>query len=95
MGKRQREWARNTRDILFFLLGSKCIKCNSKKDLEFDVIHPTGNSDHHRKMDWSMRMVFYKRQYENNNLQLLCSSCNNHKQNNLELFDYKSIDIPF
>jgi hypothetical protein len=85
MGARQREWARRKRLQLRRLLGLKCSCCGSKdyRKLEFDIIIPVGNSDHHRKMDWSWRMSFYFQQYKKNNLQLLCGgsvdSCHNKK----------------
>lgn len=85
MGKRQREWARSKRDELFLLLEGCCCDCGTTKNLQFDVICPTGNDKHHRKMDWSWRMSFYRRQFDMNNLALRCEKCNNKKGNDLRL----------
>lgn len=95
MGKRQREWARKTRDALFDVLGYKCKKCGITEELEFDVIIPVGNNDHHRKMEWSWRMSFYRKQYEHGNLQVLCRFHNAKKQNSMELWTQPPIDEPF
>lgn len=96
MAKRQKKWARKVRDSIFNLLGRVCIKCGATEKLEFDIIVPVGNNDHHKKMDWSWRMSFYKRQLEIGNLQILCAKCNQKKQNNLELqHDIPLIEQPF
>lgn len=95
MGQRQREWARKKRDWLFEQLGRKCKKCGSTTELEFDVIIPVGNDDHHRKKDWSARMSFYTKHFHHDNLQVLCTTCNSTKGNQLELHDFKSLDEPF
>lgn len=83
MGLRQRRWARNVRDNLFVLLGGYCIDCGAIKELEFDVIDPVG-SDHHRKMEWSWRMSFYRKQHAMGNLALRCTHCNSRKGNYAE-----------
>lgn len=77
MAKRQREWARRTRDKIKALLGGKCTKCGSTKSLEFDCKEPMGDS--HHKAEWSHRMSFYRLMLAKNNLQLLCDSCHNEK----------------
>lgn len=85
MGLRQRQWARRKRLELRRLLGMRCAVCGSRdyRKLEFDVIVPIGNNDHHRKMEWSWRMSFYFQQYKRKNLQLLCGqskgSCHDKK----------------
>lgn len=92
MALRQRQWAREWRLKLRRLLGMKCKKCNSKDylKLEFDVIIPIGDFDktgkerHHRAMEWSWRISFYRKQYAMGNLQLLCGRCNHDKSNKLE-----------
>lgn len=94
MAKRQREWARQTRDKLFDLLGRYCAKCSTDQKLEFDVIIPTGDDKHHRVMEWSWRMSFYRAQYDRGNLQVLCDRCNTRKSNQMEL-NPNLIDCPF
>lgn len=87
MAKRQRDWARKTRDKLMSLLGDKCAKCGTTIELQFDVITPvqdfdkTGKEKHQRAMDWSWRMSFYRKQFNNKNLQLLCDKHNSQKSN--------------
>lgn len=95
MAKRQKEWARKTRDKIFNTLGRVCAKCGSEEDLEFDIIHPNAAKDHHEKLEWSHRMSVYRKALDMNNLQILCSECNGRKNNALELFDYKAVDCPF
>lgn len=96
MGKRQREWARKTRDKLLTLLGNKCAKCSTTSELELDVIFPIADNDkHHRKMDWSWRMSFYRKQYERGNLQVLCKKHNVSKSNKPELTSSPEIEQPF
>lgn len=85
MGQRQKDWARRKRDELFIIIGRQCARCPSTTDLEFDVIIPVGNDDHHRRYSWDQRMTFYWRQYEDDNLQVLCKSCNAIKGNNEDL----------
>ena len=95
MAKRQREWARRKRDWLFSQLGQACRKCGSTKNLEFDVIIPVGNNDHHRRKDWSARMSFYTRQHEQHNLQVLCEKCNSSKQDKMDLLTLQPPEQPF
>lgn len=92
MAKRQRDWARKTRDWLHQELGRKCKHCNSTSELELDVIIPI-DITHHKK-EWSWRMSFYRQQFFSNNLQLLCSKCNSKKGDQLEL-NSNLIDHPF
>lgn len=93
MALRQRKWARKTRNKLRKLLGGKCKNCGKKKELEFDVIVPLG--DHHHRIEWSWRMSFYRKQYDNDNLQLLCSKCNLLKRNYMQLISKTGIEQPF
>jgi len=82
MGKRQKAWARRETDRLRQVLGGCCSVCGTTDKLEFDVIIVVGNNDHHRKMDWSHRMSFYRKQHSLNNLQLLCKYHNGLKSDN-------------
>lgn len=78
MALRQRIWAAKRTKQLRRMLGGKCSCCGTRADLSFDVVDPVGN-DHHRKMDYSMRLSFYFRQFRAFNLQLLCVTCNTRK----------------
>jgi len=71
MAKRQKEWARRARFELMFKLGGACFECGTDKHLDFDCIIPQGPA-HHRSMDTSQRVSFYRRQHKEGNLQLLC-----------------------
>lgn len=82
MGIRQENWARKKRDELRIILGGKCVTCGTTKKLEFDVIIPINNNDHHRKLSWDSRMRFYIKQHQHSNLQLLCKYHNGLKGNN-------------
>jgi 5-methylcytosine-specific restriction endonuclease McrA len=84
MSKRQRSWARLKTKELKEKLGNKCSHCGTKKELTFDVIVPI-NDDHHRKMERSWRISFYRKQFDTNNLQLLCVFCNSKKGDKMEL----------
>ena len=70
-------WARNARFRLMFLLGGCCAQCSTTKELEFDCIVPQG--DKHHKAGMVARTTFYRRQYKEGNLQILCRRCNNKK----------------
>lgn len=94
MGKRQRDWARKKTEELRSILGGKCVDCGTEEDLEFDVIVPVGNDDHHRRMGWSWRMSFYRKQHDANNLALRCGRCNRRKGNRMELVNLRDPD-PF
>jgi len=61
-------------------LGGKCAKCKTVEHLELDCIEPQGHA-HHKLMDQTMRMAFYRRQKEANNLQVLCKRDNSLKGN--------------
>jgi len=77
MSARQKDWARRTRAQLITELGGQCALCGTSDNLEFDCITPLG--DAHHKYDTSQRMSFYRQQHAANNLQLLCTDCNNDK----------------
>jgi HNH endonuclease len=77
MAALQREWARRVRRTLRAQLGGCCVKCGSRRNLEFDCIVRQG--DRHHRMEWSWRMSFYRRQHELKNLQLLCRKCHGMK----------------
>jgi len=65
--KRTREYWRQYRQDVIKILGSKCVKCGSNENLEFDHIIPfsKGGSSTAR------------------NLQLLCEECNRQKSDNI------------
>lgn len=67
---RFRRWATKGMDSLRDALGAKCAQCGGSDELEFDCIIPQG--DKHHKWETNRRYVFYKRQHEQKNLQLLC-----------------------
>lgn len=77
MAKPQKDWAVRWRVRLMHILGGQCRQCGSTNNLEFDCIESRG--DRHHKMDTSARMSFYRREYREFNLQILCQSCNARK----------------
>ncbi len=74
MARAQKEWARQKRRELMELLGNVCAHCGTGENLEFDCIRPRG--DKHHRGEASQRMCFYRRQFREGNLQVLCSECN-------------------
>lgn len=93
MAKSQKCWARKKRRYLIRLLGGKCSneKCGTRSMLEFDCI--VTQSDGHGKLDTSARMSYYMKQLRNNNLQLLCETCNRVKSR--KVIDYRSFELKF
>lgn len=84
MGKAQKKWARGARDRLRVELGGVCVDCGTVEDLEFDVIIPLEHdsedgSRHHRVMEFSQRISFYRAQARAGNLALRCARCNGKK----------------
>ncbi len=77
MSRAAKEWARQKRRDLMALFGNVCAHCGTAENLEFDCIYPTGHR-HHRG-DASQRMCFYRRQFREGNLQVLCNVCNARK----------------
>lgn len=77
MARRHKLWARYARSQLLMALGNACNQCGDTRDLTFDCIVSTGHL--HHSMDASARMCFYHRQHENQNVQILCRSCNGRK----------------
>ena len=77
MARAQKEWARQKRRELMALLGDVCAHCGGTENLEFDCIRPRGHR-HHRG-DASQRMCFYRLQFREGNLQVLCGVCNARK----------------
>ncbi len=59
------------------LLGNVCAHCGTDQNLEFDCLSPRG--DRHHRGDASQRMCFYRRQFREGNLQVLCNVCNGRK----------------
>ncbi len=82
MSKQTKAWARKAREKLMDELGRVCVWCRATEatgvKLTFDCIVPKGH-DHHRRMDTSARMCFYRREHAADNLQVLCESCNGKK----------------
>jgi 5-methylcytosine-specific restriction endonuclease McrA len=90
MGKKQRMWAKKARAKLMLELGSACAECgvtgmelemrppNGKQIiLEFDCIEGRGD-DHHRG-NAEARMIFYRKEHSQKNIQILCTTCNARK----------------
>lgn len=61
------------------ILGGKCVYCGTVEALTFDCIKPMGRE--HHGMSSAQRMGFYRRQWRNGNLQILCNLCNIKKSN--------------
>ena len=70
-------WARNARLRLLTTLGGCCAKCFALTHLEFDCILPQGHI--HHTLGTVKRMIFYRRQHAERNLQILCNKCNRKK----------------
>lgn len=66
----------SVRNHFIKLLGEKCIKCGTIKNLELDHIIPNGWGGGRGR---DKRMWDWFESHAENNLQILCSSCNNHK----------------
>lgn len=66
------------------LLGGECQHCHTKENLQFDHIVPclTNMS----KMSRSKREWHWFDEYERRNMQLLCSRCNNIKNDSYPIF---------
>lgn len=77
MGKADKRWAIRKRAELLEALGAVCCWCGSLENLTFDCISPRG--DGHHKGSTDQRMRFYLREHENDNVQVLCGSCNARK----------------
>lgn len=84
MGLEQRQWARQQRLKLRRILQMRCWACGSRdyRKLEFDCLIPQG--DKHHKIEWSWRMSFYRSQFLQHNLGLLCSKCNSKKGDSID-----------
>lgn len=80
---RQSAYARLIRDDLQVKLGGVCAKCGTKEKLSFDLIIPNGVK-HHGEISWCHRMIYYRRQFEAGNLQLLCTFHNSQKKDKIE-----------
>ena len=77
MSRAAKDWAMQKRRELMTLLGNVCAHCGTAEGLEFDCIYPKG--DRHHRGDASQRMCFYRRQFREGNLQVLCNVCNARK----------------
>ena len=74
MARRHKLWAQATRQRMTLILGGKCTACRSTERLEFDCIVPMGHMHHAGSAP--DRIVFYRRQMQAGNVQLLCTHCN-------------------
>lgn len=81
MGALQRRWAAKTSRKLKLLLGGHCAICGTTRNLEFDCIVPCGHW--HHRIEWSWRLSFYRSQFQQGNLQLLCTKHNARKSNRI------------
>ncbi|HEY6009241.1 MAG TPA: hypothetical protein VIU40_13025 [Geobacteraceae bacterium] len=71
-------WARRIRAALLRDMGAKCVSCGATQSLEFDCIEPRPDG-HAKRLDPSRRIVYYRRQRQCGNLQILCGTCNKRK----------------
>lgn len=94
LGSRQRLWAKQARAAIVAELGGKCAQCGTrgtrKNPLELDCKKPQGD-DHHRRMDSSARVSFYRKQRAQGNLQVLCKKHHGAKSAREVLARYRSI----
>ena len=77
MSREAKDWARRKRVELMTLLGNVCAHCGGDENLEFDCIYPKG--DRHHRGEASQRMCFYRREFREGNLQVLCNVCSARK----------------
>ena len=73
MGLKKENYQR-IRNLFTKLLGSKCVHCGSKDELEFDHIIPSKIMMH--DMSRSKREWHWFDEFMRKNLQLLCKKCN-------------------
>ena len=66
------------------LMGSKCAYCGSKEELEFDHKHPSKISM--SKLGISHRVWHWFDEFAKGNLQLLCTYCNNQKNDSVPIY---------
>lgn len=66
------------------LLGGECAFCHTKEDLQFDHISPC--KTWMSKMSRSKREWHWFDEYTKGNLQLLCKSCNNIKNDSYPIY---------
>lgn len=71
-------WAKSERERLIDELGGRCVECGALEGLQFD--HKTGLRRWiARNLSRWMRMVHYRREAAQGELQLLCGDCNRKK----------------
>lgn len=68
------------RKALMLALGEVCSVCETKENLTFDCIVPTGHQ--HHRMSSVARAYYYQGQFRMGNLQVLCATCNRKKSDN-------------
>lgn len=71
---KQTRTARRRKAELIEQLGSKCVKCGTTEDLEFD--HKNGRDYDPQKLSYSARLARYKREADRGEIRLLCGRCN-------------------
>lgn len=71
---RQVRWAKQAASRLREQLGGRCACCGTSETLTFDCISPQG--DKHHRAGRVSRICFYRKQWRQGNIQLLCSRCN-------------------
>jgi hypothetical protein len=62
---------------MIVILGGRCACCKTEENLTFDCIVPRGSAHHRGNAE--ARILFYRRQMLDGNVQLLCQSCNSLK----------------
>jgi hypothetical protein len=82
---RQNIYYHMTRSLIFFAIGGRiCRQCGTTENVELDCVKPCPNT--HDNLSSCSRTGFYWRQFQKNNLQPLCRTCNAKKSDNNLVF---------